>query len=638
MENLKYSSYKEAHSLSLENPDEFWRREAEKLHWYKKWDQVLDDSNYPFFRWFIGGKTNLCYNAVDRHALGKRRATAAVIWESPETGQSRVYTYYHLYKEVNKFAGVLKNLGIKKGDRIVIYLPMIPEAQIAMLACVRIGAIHSVVFAGFSRESLAGRIDDAEPKLLLTCDAGSRMGKVVKLKKIVDDALEISTAKIEHVIVLNRGLDPEFPRNEGRDLDWMELLESKSMNFVEPEIMDSTDPSYILYTSGTSGIPKGVLRDTGGYMVALHASMTQIYDCQPDRDVYFSTSDIGWVVGHSYIIYAPLLLGIPTVIYEGTPIHPKPDAWWKVMEKYGVTVVFSAPTALRILRKYPESWIKERDLSSLRIFFLAGEPLDEPTYQWAKKILGTRVVDHYWQTESGWSILTGRCIEDLPIKPGFAGVAAMGYDLLVVDEKGNEIPRGEKGTLVSRPPLPPGTLMTVYGDDERYKKTYWEFFPGKQYYNTGDYAIQDEDGYFKVLGRADEVIKIAGHRLGTREIEEAISSHEAVAETSCIGVEDPLKGTVIIAFVVIKQGFEPTNELKKEIIQVVRNDIGPIATPKAVEIVTMLPKTRSGKIMRRIMKGVYEGKKLGDLSTIEDGASIDEVSSAIDLMKDIVKE
>ena len=635
---MEYSSYKEAHSLSLENPDEFWRREAEKLHWYKKWDQVLDDSNYPFFKWFIGGKTNLCYNAVDRHALGKRRATAAVIWESPETGQSRVYTYYHLYKEVNRFAGVLKNLGITKGDRIVIYLPMIPEAQIAMLACVRIGAIHSVVFAGFSRESLAGRIDDAEPKLVLTCDAGSRMGKVVKLKEIVDDALEIATAEVEHVIVLNRDLDPEFPKTEGRDLDWMVLLESKGMNFVEPEIMDSTDPSYILYTSGTSGIPKGVLRDTGGYMVALHASMTQIYDCQPDWDVYFSTSDIGWVVGHSYIIYAPLLLGIPTVIYEGTPIYPNPDAWWKVMEKYGVTVVFSAPTALRILRKYPEKWIKERDLSSLRIFFLAGEPLDEPTYQWAKETLGTRVVDHYWQTESGWSILTGRCIEDLPIKPGFAGVAAMGYDLLVVDEKGNEIPRGEKGTLVSRPPLPPGTLMTVYGDDDRYKKTYWEFFPEKQYYYTGDYAIQDEDGYFKVLGRADEVIKIAGHRLGTREIEEAVSSHEAVAETSCIGVEDPVKGTVIIAFVVLKQGFEPTDELKQEIIQIVRNDIGPIATPKAVEVVAMLPKTRSGKIMRRIMKGVYEGKKLGDLSTIEDGASIDEVSSAIDLMKDIVKE
>jgi propionyl-CoA synthetase len=410
------------------------------------------------------------------------------------------------------------------------------------------------------------------------------------------------------------------------------------MNYVEPEIMDSTDPCYILYTSGTTGKPKGVVRDTGGYMVALHASMKQIYDCEPDRDVYFSTSDIGWVVGHSYICYAPLLLGIPTVLYEGTPVYPNPDAWWRVIEKYGVTVVFSAPTALRILKKYQMKWIEDCDLSSLRYFFLAGEPLDEPTYHWAKKILGTKIIDHYWQTESGWSILTGRSIEDLPVKPGTAGVPAMGYDLLVVDEKGNEMPYGEKGTLVSRAPLPPGNLLTIYGDDERYKQTYWEIFPNKQLYYTGDYAIQDEDGYFKVLGRADEVIKIAGHRLGTREIEEAVSSHDAVAETSCIGVEDKIKGTVVIAFVVLKEGFEPSEELKKEIIQVVRNKIGPIAAPKSVEVVKMLPKTRSGKIMRRIMKGVYEGKKLGDLSTIEDDASILEVAAAIELMKDIVQK
>lgn len=635
---MKYHSYKEAHELSIKNPEVFWAREAEKLHWYKRWDKVLDDSNYPFFKWFVGGKTNLCYNALDRHALGSKRGTAALIWESPETDQSRVYTFYHLFKEVNKFAGVLKNLAIKKGDCIIIYMPMIPEAIIAMLACVRIGAIHAVVFAGFSRESLAGRIDDAKPKLLLTCDAGSRNGKVVKLKEIVDDAIEIATEEVNHVIVYNRGLDPECPKLEERDLDWQELLESKSMNFVEPEKLDSTDPSYILYTSGTTGRPKGVVRDTGGYMVSLYASMKQIYDCEPDRDVYFSTSDIGWVVGHSYIVYAPLLLGIPTVLFEGTPVYPNPDSWWRAMEKYGVTCVFSAPTALRILKKYPLKWIKDRDLSSLRYFFLAGEPLDEPTYYWAKEILGTKIIDHYWQTESGWSILTGRCIEDLLVKPGAAGVPAMGYDLLVVDEQGNETPHGEKGTLVSRAPLPPGSLMTVYGDDERYKQTYWEIFPGKQYYYTGDYAIQDTEGYFKVLGRADEVIKIAGHRLGTREIEEAISSHDAVAENSCIGVEDKVKGTVVIAFVVLKEGIDPSEELKREIIQIVRDDVGPIAAPKAVEVVKMLPKTRSGKIMRRVMKGVYEGKKLGDLSTIEDDMSIIEVAAAIELMKDIKKE
>ncbi len=630
---MKYESYEEAHTLSRKDPETFWSKEADKLFWYKKPEKILDDSNYPFFRWFVGGKTNLCYNAIDRHALGSKRGTAALIWESPETGQSRVYTYYQLYKEINRFAGVMKNLGVKKGDRIIIYMPMIPEAIIAMLACVRIGAIHSVVFAGFSRESLASRIEDAKPKLLLTCDAGSRMGKIVKLKKIVDNALELAEVTVKNVIIFNRGLDTELNWIKNRDLDWAELLKAKGINYVKPEVMDSTDPSYILYTSGTTGVPKGVVRDTGGYMVALHTTMKQIYDCEPNRDVYFSTSDIGWVVGHSYIVYAPLLLGIPTVLYEGTPIFPEPDAWWRVIEKYGVTVVFSAPTAFRILRKYPEKWITNRDLSSLRLFFLAGEPTDVPTYEWAKAMMGVEIIDHYWQTESGSPMLTNTPgIEFLPIKPGSPTKAAIGWEFLIIDENGKELPPNEKGILVGKYPLPPGNLMTIYGDDERYKQTYWEVYPG-QVYNTGDYAIKDKDGYFYVLGRADEVIKIAGHRLGTREIEEAVSSHDAVAETSCIGVDDPIKGTVVIAFVVIKEDIIPSDEMKNEIIQIVRDKIGPIAAPKAVEVVKTLPKTRSGKIMRRILKGVYENKDLGDLSTIEDGASIDEVATAIDLMK-----
>ncbi len=630
---MRYSSYNEAYELSLSDPHTFWGKEAEDLHWFKKWDKVLDDSNYPFHKWFIGGKTNICYNAIDRHALGARRGTAALIWESPETGQSRLYTFYHLYKEINRFAGVLKNLGVEKGDRIIIYLPMIPEAIIAMLASARIGAIHSVVFAGFSRESLSGRIDDAKPKLVLTAEAGSRGGKVVKLKQIVDDAINIADHKPQNVIVFNRRLDPEFPKVEGRDLDWVELLKTHGENYVEPEQLESSHPSYILYTSGTTGKPKGVLRDTGGYMVALHATMRHIYDCEPERDVYFSTSDIGWVVGHSYIVYGPLLLGIPTVLYEGTPVYPEPNAWWKVIERYGVTVVFSAPTALRILKKFPENWMTDRDLSSLRLFFLAGEPLDEPTYHWATEKLGTKIIDHYWQTESGSPMLSNMPgIESLPIKPGSPTKPVMGYNFLVVDEKGNELPAKEKGILVARYPLPPGNLMTIYRDDERYKQTYWEIYPGKVY-NTGDYAIKDEDGYFWVLGRADEVIKIAGHRLGTREIEEAVSSHPAVAETSCIGVEDKLKGTVVIAFVVLRQGYDSSDELRREIINIVRENVGAIAAPKAVEVVKMLPKTRSGKIMRRVLKGVYEDKKLGDLSTIEDGASIQEVTSAIDLMK-----
>ncbi len=632
---MRYTKYEEAYDLSLKNPEEFWRSEAENLHWYKKWDKVLDDSNYPFFRWFVGGKTNLCYNAIDQHALGAKRGTAAIIWESPETGQSQIYTYYQLYKEVNKFAGVLKNLGIKKGDRIILYMPMVPESAIAMLACVRIGAIHSVVFAGFSRDALADRINDANPKLLLTCDAGSRAGKLVKLKGIVDAALEKTTANVDHVIVKNRSLDPDFPITKGRDLDWMDLLKNKGINYVEPEILESTDPSYILYTSGTTGKPKGILRDTGGYMVALYTSMLQIYDCQANRDVFFSTSDIGWVVGHSYIVYAPLLLGIPSILYEGTPVFPDPGIWWRIIEKYGVTVVFSAPTALRILKKFPEKWIIERDLSSLRYFFLAGEPLDTPTYHWATKILGTTVIDHYWQTESGWPMLSNMPgIEFLPIKPGSPTKPVVGYDLLVVDDQGEELPCNQKGILIARPPLPPGNLMTIYGDDKRYKQVYWEVFLSKKLFHTGDYAIKDEHGYFWVLGRSDEVIKIAGHRLGTREIEEAVSSHPAIAETSCIGVDDELKGTVVIAFVVLREGFDPSEELKKEIIQVVRNTVGPIAAPKAVEMVKILPKTRSGKIMRRILKNVYEGKRLGDISTIEDGTSIEEVSTAIELMKD----
>lgn len=633
---MTYKTYEEAIKLSRENPEEFWRKEAEDVFWYKKPTKILDDSDYPYFKWFEDGKTNLCYNAVDRHALGAKRGTTALIWESPETNQTRIFTYFHLYKEVNRFAGVLKNLGVNKGDRIIIYMPMIPEAIIAMLSCVRIGAIHSVVFAGFSREALAGRIDDAKPKLLLTADAGSRGGKVVKLKEIVDAAIEIATEEVEHVILYNRKLHPNLPLTEGRDLDWEELLKTKGMNYVEPEELLSTDPSYILYTSGTTGKPKGVLRDTGGYLVGLSSSMKYIYDLQADRDVLFSTSDIGWVVGHSYIVYAPLIIGIPSILYEGTPIYPDEGIWFEIMERYGVTLLWSAPTALRLLKKYPPEVITSKDISSLKYVFLAGEPLDIPTYEWAKTVLPEKAVilDHYWQTESGWPMLSQMPgIELLDIKPGSPFKAVMGYEFLIVDEDGNELGPGKKGILAARAPIPPGTFGTLglYNDRTRYEE-YWNRFPGK-IMNTGDYAIVDEDGYFWVLGRADEVIKIAGHRLGTREIEESVASHPAVAEASAIGVDDELKGTVVIAFVVLRQGFESSDDLKKEIKQTVRDKVGPIAVPKAIEIVQLLPKTRSGKIMRRVLKRVYEGKDIGDLSTIEDGASIDEVSTAIDMMK-----
>lgn len=627
--------YQEVYRRSIEDPAGFWGELAEELHWYRKWDRVLDDSNAPFYRWFVGGETNLCYNAVDRHALGDKRGHAAIIWESPEAGKSRTLTYFELYREVNKLASVLKNLGVQKGDRVLIYMPMVPEALIGMLACVRIGAIHSVVFGGFSVTSLASRIDDASPVAILTADAGLRKGQPVPLKEMLDASLDMATVdSVRHVLVLNRGAG-NCPMKKDRDLDWAEQLEERGELYVEPTRVLSTDPSYILYTSGTTGKPKGVVRDTGGYMVALHASMRQIYNAGPN-DVYWSTSDIGWVVGHSYIVYAPLLYGIPTVVFEGRPDYPDPSIWWRIIEKYGVTIVFSAPTALRALRKFPDHWIKDRDLSSLRHFFSAGEPLDAPTYHWGTEMLGVPVIDHYWQTESGWSMLANSVgIESLPIKPGSPTRPAVGHRLSVVDVQGNPLPRGQKGLLVEEGPLSPGMLLTIWGDDERYLSSYWRHFVDRQLYLTGDYAIEDEDGYFWMLGRADEVLNVSGHRLGTREIEEVLTAHPAVAEVSVIGVRDEIRGEAVLVVAVLKSHIAPSDEdrVAEEMRQLVRDRIGPIATPQGVHFVNMLPKTRSGKVMRRVIRAVYQGDNIGDLSTIEDDATVDQVREAIESMK-----
>jgi propionate--CoA ligase len=628
-------SYEEVYRKSIENPTEFWAEQAEQLHWYKKWDKVLDDSKAPFYRWFVGGETNICYNAVDRHAFGAGRGQAALICESAETGESRTITYFELYREVNRLAGVLRNLGVRKGDRVIIYMPMTAEAIIGMLACVRIGAIHSVVFGGFSVGSLASRIDDASPVAILTADASMRKGLPVRLKEIVDAALDAAKVdSVRDVLVYDRKL-VECSMKKGRDLDWVEQLTERGEHYVEPVPLGSNDPSYILYTSGTTGQPKGIVRDTAGYMVALHTSMEQIYDVGPG-DVYWSTSDIGWVVGHSYIVYAPLLKGIPTLVFEGRPDHPDPGIWWRIIEKYGVTCVFSAPTALRALKKFPEHWIKDRDLSSMRYFFTAGEPLDGPSYEWATDILGVPVVDHYWQTESGWSMLANSAgIELLPIKSGSPTKPAVGHRLAVVDGDGTPLPRGQKGLLVEEGPLAPGMLMTIWGDDSRYIKSYWSHFKDKQLYLTGDYAIEDEDGYFWMLGRSDEVINVSGHRLGTREIEEVLSSHEAVAEVSVIGVKDELRGEVPMVVAVLKQHIAPADEdrVANEMKQIVRERIGAIATPNNVHFVSMLPKTRSGKIMRRIMRAVYQGDDIGDLSTIEEDATVDMVREAMDIMR-----
>ncbi|MEI7644554.1 MAG: acetate--CoA ligase [Chloroflexales bacterium] len=627
--------YDDTHRRSIEDPAGYWGELAEELHWYKRWDTVLDDSKAPFYRWFVGGETNICYNAVDRHALGPRRGQAAIIWESAETGQSRTLTYFELYREVNRLAGVLKNLGVQKGDRVIIYMPMVPEAIIGMLACVRLGAIHSVVFGGFSITSLASRIDDAAPVLILTADASMRKGLPVPLKDIIDKSLDAAEIKsVRNVLVLNRDL-VACEMQEGRDLDWAEQLVKRGEKYVEPARVASTDPSYILYTSGTTGKPKGVVRDTGGYMVALHASMGEIYACG-DGDVYWSTSDIGWVVGHSYIVYGPLLKGVPTVVYEGRPDHPDPGVWWRVIEKYGVTHVFTAPTALRALRKFPDQWMKDSDISSMRLLYAAGEPLDAPTYEWAKETFGVPVIDHYWQTESGWSMLTNPVgVEMLPIKPGSPTKAAFGHFLEVVDPDGNPVARGEKGFLVDHGPLPPGMLTTLWNDDERYVKGYWEHFKGKMLYMTGDYAIQDEDGYVWMLGRADEVLNVSGHRLGTREIEEIVAAHPAVAENCVIGVRHELKGEGVLVVAVLKQHVTPAERdgVARGIRTMVRERIGPIASPDAIHFVNMLPKTRSGKIMRRVIRAVYQGDNIGDLSTIEDGATVDMVRDAVDMLK-----
>lgn len=624
-------TYEDMHRLSVERPETFWAGEAERLHWFRKWERVVDESNAPFVRWFVGGTTNLCYNAVDRHVLAGRGDRPAIIWESPETAESRTVSFAELLRDVQRLAAVLRRSGVKKGDRVLIYLPMVPEALVSALACARIGAVHSIVFAGFSGESLAHRIEDSASEVVICADGSQRKGKTIDLKRIVDHAISVAETPVRRVIVLDRGI-AEWVPVAGRDVRWSDEMSAVGDPVVPAEPLESTDPSYILYTSGTTGKPKGVVRDTGGYMVALHSSMDLIYGCGPD-DVYWSTSDIGWVVGHSYIIYGPLLAGIPTVVYDGTPDSPNPGVWWDVVDKHRVTVMFSAPTAMRMLRKFPIDWIEKHSLASLRHVFLAGEPLDEPTYRWASEALRKPIVDHYWQTESGWPMLTNHMgLAPLPTKPGSPAREAMGWRLSVVDEKGDPVKAGERGFLVAHPPLPPGTLMTLWGDDERFVASYWEMFArhGKRLYFSGDYAIRDEDGYFWLLGRADEVINVAGHRMGTREVEEVISDHPQVAEASAIGIDDDVKGQAIAAFVVLKKGVDATDALQQEIVQRIRDEIGPIATPRVLRIVPRLPKTRSGKVMRRVLRALCEEKAMGDLSTLEDGASVEEIRRALE--------
>ena len=626
--------YRDFHSQSLQAPTQFWTQEAARIDWVTPFKQVCDFSRPPFAKWFVGGETNLCYNAVDRH-LATRADQIALVWESSEVNATRRFTYRELFVEVNRFAAVLKSLGVGKGDRVLIYMPMIPEAVFAMLATVRIGAIHSVVFGGFAAASLAARIDDAKPKVMITSDAGSRGGKIIPLKPLTDESIKLSQHPPKHVVIVNRHLDKAMQVLPGRDMDYAALAPRHEGEIVPCEWVESSHPSYILYTSGTTGKPKGVLRDTGGYAVALAASMRHIYDTKPG-EAFFCASDIGWVVGHSYIVYGPLINGTTTIMYEGLPITPDAGVWWNIVERYRVVAMFTSPTAIRVLKKHDAAYLKRYDTSSLRYLYLAGEPLDQPTSDWIEKGVNVKVIDNYWQTETGWPILTGQPgVEVLPRKLGSPGFATYGYQVkLKHEETGAEVGADEKGVLCIVPPLPPGCMSTIWGDDDRFVKTYFSAFRDEQVYTTFDWATRDADGYHFILGRTDDVINVAGHRLGTREIEEAIQSHANIAEVAVVGVADSLKGQVPVAFAVVKDTSRTaTSELaaahEKEVMAAVDRELGAIGRPQRVHFVTMLPKTRSGKLLRRAIQALCEKRDPGDLTTIEDQSALEQVRRAV---------
>ena len=626
------TKFADFHRRSIEDREGFWGEQAQLIDWHTPFQQVCDYSNPPFARWFVGGQTNLCHNAVDRH-LKDRADQNALIFVSTETNTEKTYSFRELSDEVQRFAAIYKSLGVGKGDRVLIYMPMIPEACFAMLAAVRIGAIHSVVFGGFASHALASRIDDAAPKVIVSADAGMRSSKGVPYKHLLDQAIDLAVNKPDSVLMVNRGL-AEFTPVEGRDVDYASLRERHLDARVPCEWVDATHPSYILYTSGTTGTPKGVQRDTGGYAVALAASMKHIYLGAPG-ETFFSTSDIGWVVGHSYIIYGPLIGGMATIMYEGMPTRPDAGIWWSLVERYKVSVMFSAPTALRVLNKQDPAFLTKYDLSTLKALFLAGEPLDETTAKWIAGALGKPIVDNYWQTETGWPILsicTG--VEPTPTRFGSPGKAVYGYDVKLIDDATGELitEADTKGVVVVEGPLPPGCLQTVWGDDKRFVSTYWTSVPGKQMYNTFDWAVRDADGYYFILGRTDDVINVAGHRLGTREIEESISSHPAVAEVAVVGVADQLKGQVAMAFVVVKDPARiaaPSDALalEGEVMKVVDSQLGAVARPARVRFVTMLPKTRSGKMVRRAIQAVCEGRDPGDLTTLEDPSALAQIKA-----------
>ncbi len=622
-------NYEGLYRQSIEQPEAFWAEQAKAIHWHRSPQQILDYSHPPFCRWFVGGETNLCYNAVDRH-LAARSDQLALAAISTETGKRLHYTYGQLYREVNDFAAVLVSLGIGRGDRVVIYMPNM-EAVFAVLACARLGAIHSVVFGGFAAHNLALRIDDARASLLICADAGMRAGKVIRYKPLVDEAMTLAQFPPPHVLIVSRGLDPDFQPIAGRDLDYATLKARHAGTEVPVVWLESNEPSYILYTSGTTGKPKGVQRDVGGHAVALALSMRTVFDVGPGQ-VMFSTSDVGWAVGHSYSIYGPLLVGATSLLYEGLPTHPDAGIWWQLCAEYGVRTMFSSPTAIRVLKKQDPAWLTKYPLPELRWLFLAGEPLDEPTAHWISDGLGKPVIDNYWQTETGWPVLCLQPGLDLkPVKWGSPGLPNFGYRLRVINEvTGADAAPNEKGVLVVQPPLPPGCLTTVWGDDERFLHSYFSHFK-ELLYSSLDWAIRDEDGYTFILGRTDDVINVAGHRLGTREIEEAIATHAAVAETAVIGVHDELKGQVPVAFVTLKAAVDADarRSTAEALQQRVVEQLGGVARPARVFIVHTLPKTRSGKLLRRSIQALAESRDAGDLSTLDDPNALEEIRIAL---------
>ncbi|MBL8488780.1 MAG: propionate--CoA ligase [Rhodocyclaceae bacterium] len=627
------SSYKEFHQRSIAQPEDFWGEQAGLVDWHKPPQKVLDYSRPPFAKWFSGGETNLCHNAVDRHAA-KRPDAPALIYISTETDEEKTYTFAELKAEVMRMAAIMQSLGVGKGDRVLIYMPMIAEACFAILACARIGAIHSVVFGGFASGSLATRIDDAKPKLVVSSDAGMRGGKAVPYKHLLDEAINLAQFKPANVLMVDRGLDKGFNKVAGRDVDYAELR-AKHMDAQVPVTwMESSEPSYILYTSGTTGKPKGVQRDTGGYCVALAASMKHIF-CGGEGETMFSTSDIGWVVGHSYIIYGPLIAGMATVMYEGTPIRPDAGIWWKIVETYRVNVMFSAPTAARVLKKQDPAYMHKYDLSSLKHLFLAGEPLDQPTHEWIMGELKLPVIDNYWQTETGWPMLSAvHGVEKTALKFGTPSFPVYGYNLKIFREDGSECGPNEKGIVGVVPPLPPGCLSTVWGDDDRFVKTYFSLFKDPLVYSSFDWGIRDDEGYHFILGRTDDVINVAGHRLGTREIEEAVQAHAAIAEVAVVGVNDQLKGQIPVAFAVVKDAARTATPelraaLEKEVMKTVDDILGAIARPGRVHFVSGLPKTRSGKMLRRSIQALAEGRDPGDLTTIDDPSTLEQIKGAL---------